>query len=59
MDDLEIRISIEGMLYHRRHIKYLQKEILKSKVVVENILLKLAIENIQTEFEKTWRKENP
>ena len=59
MKDYEIRIKIECMLYQRRLIKQLQKEILESKVIIEKTLLELAIENVKTEFEKTWRKENP
>jgi len=59
MKDYEIRIKIDCMLYHRRHIRQLQKEILESKAIIEKTLLELSIENVQTEFEKTWRKENP
>ncbi len=59
MKDYEIRMNIESMLYHRRRIRELQKEILESKVIIEKTLLELAVENIETEFEKTWRKENP
>lgn len=59
MDDLQIRINIEAMLYHRRVIRFKQEEIDKSKEIIEKTLQELKEAGVKTEFEKTWRKENP
>jgi NADH:ubiquinone oxidoreductase subunit D len=59
MDDLRIRINIEAMLYHRRVIRYKQQEIEESKSIIEKILQELKQAGVKTEFEKTWRNENP
>jgi hypothetical protein len=59
MEDYEIRISIECMLHHRRQIRHYENEIKTAKGYIEKILKELTEAGVKTEFEKTWRKENP
>jgi hypothetical protein len=58
MKDFEIKINIDCLIYNRRYIKDLEKEILRRKVVIEKTLQELKDAGVKTEFEKTWRKEN-